>query len=99
MSTSLVGHSPPKEIRHALFGARIHFRKFRSFLFLATPRSRKYPGGPAQSLSSLAHMAILVAIIRFLASTNSKVTGLKSTLLPGSEHAPCHFPPLEPRTG
>ena len=37
--------SPQKEIRHALPDARIYFKKFRRFCFMAEPRPRKYSCG------------------------------------------------------
>ncbi|HTB91893.1 MAG TPA: energy transducer TonB [Candidatus Sulfotelmatobacter sp.] len=65
--------------------------------FSSIETSTRY--GSAQSISAIAHMAIVGGLFVLLASTTGKVQGLHSIPLGGPDHPLQFFPPPEPRSG
>src|SRR6267378_6901516 len=77
--------------------ARLHSANGAPALFSSVNTSTRY--GSAQSISAIAHVAILGVLFFLLASSTGKVPGLRPTLLPGLD-GPLHFfPPPEPPSG
>lgn len=76
---------------------RLHPANVAPAPFSIVETSTRY--GSAQSISAFVHMAFLGLLLFILASTTGRVSGLRSTLIPGLNHKFQFFPPPEPRTG
>ena len=76
---------------------RLHSANGVPAFFSSVNTSTRY--GSAQSISALAHMAILGALFFLLASSTGKVTGLHLTPLGGASPTFHFFPPPEPKSG
>lgn len=76
--------------------SRIHSVNVGPAPFSMVETSTRY--GSAQSISALAHVAILAGLV-FLLSSTVNVPGLRPTLLPGFDRPLQFFPPPEPKSG
>jgi protein TonB len=77
--------------------ARLHSANGAPAFFSSVNTSTRY--GSAQSISALAHAAILGALFFLLASSTGKVTGLHLTPLGGASPTFHFFAPPEPKSG
>jgi periplasmic protein TonB len=76
---------------------RLHSANGVPAFFSGVNTSTRY--GSAQSISALAHVAILGALLFLLASSTGKVAGLHLTPLGGANSTFHFFPPPEPKSG
>jgi protein TonB len=76
--------------------SRLHAAKAASAPFSIVETSTRY--GSAQSISAIAHVAILGGLV-LLFSTTGNAPGLRPTLLPGFDRPLQFFPPPEPKSG
>ncbi|HEV3420015.1 MAG TPA: TonB family protein [Candidatus Acidoferrum sp.] len=92
-------HRVRENIRAALSmpHARLHSANAAQAPFSIVETSTRY--GSAQSLSALAHVAILGGLFFLLASTTGKVPGLRLTSLGGPDRPLGFFPPPDPKSG
>jgi len=77
--------------------SRLQIASHATAAFSSVETSARY--GSAQSISAIAHVAILAGLFFLLTSTNHRVAGLPPLLVGGSSHRLSFFPPPELRTG